>query len=111
MALNYGGRDEIVRAAKKFAKSVVENKSKITDLNIETFEQYLDTKYQKHPDFIIRTAGEQRISNFLLWQSAYSEFYFTQLTWPEFTPYDLEKAINALTDRDRTFGKNLLLGK
>ena len=109
VALNYGGRDEIVRSAKKFAKLVSSNKMKISDLNVDSFSKLLDTKYQNDPDFIIRTAGEQRISNFLLWQSAYSEFYFTHRTWPEFTVFDLEKALDELINRDRTFGKNIQL--
>ena len=78
----------------------------ISDLDENSFERFLDTCGQSDPDFIIRTAGEQRISNFLLWQAAYSEFYYTDLTWPNFTPNDLKSAIFELTSRSRTFGKN-----
>ncbi len=111
IALNYGGRDEIVRAAKKFATCVKDGQIEISELNIEKFKSFLDTKDQNDPDFIIRTAGEHRISNFLLWQSAYSEFYYTPLNWPDFKPSDLENAINDLVYRDRTFGKNKVVTK
>ena len=106
VALNYGGRDEIIRTCKKLAKKVRDNEIKVCDLNEDVFEKYLDTAGQNSPDFIVRTAGEQRLSNFLLWQAAYSEFYYTTLTWPEFTPNDLKKALLDLTYRNRTFGKN-----
>ena len=110
VALNYGGRDEIVRATKKIVKSIMSEDLELSDLNVETFSKFLDTGIQKNPDYIIRTAGEQRISNFLLWQSAYSEFYFSPLTWPEFTPNDLSMALNELQLRQRTFGKNTING-
>ncbi len=110
VALNYGGRDEIVRATKKIVKSVMSEDLNLSDLDVETFSKFLDTGIQKNPDYIIRTAGEQRISNFLLWQSAYSEFYFSPLTWPEFTPNDLSMALNELQLRQRTFGKNTING-
>ena len=104
VALNYGGRDEIVRACKKIAKKTALKEINLRDINETTFEKFLDTSGQKGPDIIIRTAGEQRLSNFLLWQAAYSEFYYTNLTWPEFTANDLSIAIDELSERNRTFG-------
>jgi len=109
VALNYGGRDEIVRSCKKIAKKAVLKDLKISEIDEILFESYLDTAGQKGPDIIIRTAGEQRISNFLLWQAAYSEFYYTDLTWPEFTPEDLKSALFVLSNRTRTYGKNKLV--
>lgn len=106
IALNYGGRDEIIRACKKIVDQVVRKKISINSIDQTLFESHLDTAGQKDPDLIIRTAGEKRISNFLLWQVAYSEFYYTDLTWPEFTPADLKLAISELTNRDRTYGKD-----
>jgi undecaprenyl diphosphate synthase len=111
VALNYGGRDEIVRTCKKIVKSVVNKELEEDDITESTFASFLDTAGQKSPDIIIRTAGEQRISNFLLWQAAYSEFYYTQLTWPDFTPDDLQNAIFEFTSRNRTFGKVPLANK
>ena len=104
IALNYGGRDEIVRTSKKIAQKILDKELTVAEINEETFESFLDTSGQKGPDIIIRTAGEQRISNFLLWQAAYSEFYYTDLTWPEFTPNDLSLALTTLAKRNRTFG-------
>ena len=104
VALNYGGRDEIVRACKKIAKKTALEEINLRDINETTFEKFLDTRDQEGPDIIIRTAGEQRLSNFLLWQAAYSEFYYTNLTWPEFTANDLSIAIDELSERNRTFG-------
>ena len=104
VALNYGGKDEIVRACRKIAKKVSQNKLTYQNINEQIFESSLDTSGQKNPDIIIRTAGEQRLSNFLLWQSAYSEFYYTNLTWPEFTTNDLSFALSELSNRSRTFG-------
>lgn len=106
IALNYGARDEIVRACIKISEKAYANEIKISDIDESFFEKHLDTHGQKDPDFIIRTAGEQRISNFLLWQSAYSEFYYSKLTWPEFTPNDLKLSIAELTSRKRTYGKS-----
>ncbi len=104
VALNYGGRDEIARACRRIAKKVAQNELDPKKIDEEVFESFLDTKGQKHPDIIIRSAGEQRISNFLLWQAAYSEFYYTNLTWPDFTVNDLSVALNELSTRNRTFG-------
>ncbi len=104
--LNYGGRDEIIRAIKKnpsFAKATKgKQKSKITK---ETFSKYLDTSDIPDPDLIIRTGGEKRLSGFMLWQSEYSELYFSDLFFPDFTAKELEKAINNYSERKRRFGK------
>ena len=104
VALNYGGRDEIVRACQKIAMATVKNNLNVNDINEDLFASFLDTAGFTGPDIIIRTAGEKRISNFLLWQAAYSEFYYTDLTWPEFTVSDLRLAITELSIRNRTFG-------
>jgi len=96
LALNYGSRDEITRAANK----VLEANLPITEDNIS---KMLDTPYSDI-DLLIRTSGEQRLSNFLLWQSSYSEFYFTSTYWPDFTPNELDEIIAKFHDRDRTFG-------
>lgn len=106
VALNYGGRDEIVRACKKILKKTLAGELQADDVNEATFQSFLDTNGQSGPDIIIRTAGEQRLSNFLLWQSAYSEFYFTDLKWPEFTPNDMKIVLDELSNRERTFGRN-----
>lgn len=102
IALNYGGRDEIVRAVNKICDDVKNNKDLIIDENL--FAEYLDTKGIDNPDLVIRTSGEMRISNFLLWQSAYSEYYFTDLFWPEFNITALHKAITDYNKRERRFG-------
>jgi undecaprenyl diphosphate synthase len=100
VALNYGGRDEIVRAIKEMIKDGVKAK----DVNEDLVNDYLDTKDQPDPDLIIRTGGEVRLSNFLLWQMSYAELYFTDTLWPDFGPKQLEKAIKEYQDRDRRFG-------
>lgn len=109
IALNYGGRNEIVRTCRKITKKVIDNKLNISQIDEKLFTSFLDTKDQTDPDVIIRTAGEQRISNFLLWQAAYSEFYYTSLSWPEFTPDHLRLALFELANRNRTFGKTKVL--
>ena len=106
IALNYGGRDEIVRAARKFSMDTLTGKAIPKDLTMEKFETYLDTKDQPNPDLILRTAGQQRISNFLLWQMAYSEMYFTATTWPDFSIKELNTVISEFKERQRTFGGN-----
>ena len=104
IAINYGSRDEIVRAARHLAEDVL--KGRITPLDIDEtcIEGYLDTHDIPDPDLLIRTSGEQRLSNYLLWQLAYTEFYFTEVPWPEFTKNDLLKAIEYYNARDRRFG-------
>lgn len=102
IALNYGGRDEIIRAVNKICNDFKNREDLI--INEKSFEQYLDTKDMDNPDLVIRTSGEKRISNFLLWQSAYSEYYFTDLFWPEFNIEELHKAIIDYNKRERRFG-------
>lgn len=104
IALNYGGRDEIVRAAGKLATLVKEGTLSPQEITVEAFESTLDTAGIPDPDLLIRTCNELRISNFLLWQLAYSEFYFTDVAWPDFTKEELEKAVEAYNGRDRRFG-------
>lgn len=99
LALNYGGRDEIVRTVRRLAKN-----TDISQLTEQDISSNLDTAGVPDPDFIIRTAGEQRLSNFLLWQSAYTEFVFVDTLWPEFTPTDLAGAVSIFQQRKRNFG-------
>jgi undecaprenyl diphosphate synthase len=105
LALNYGGRDEIVRATKLIARDIKDNKIKEEDINEKTVEKYLYTNGVPDPDLIIRPSGEQRLSNFLLWQCAYSEFWYSNINWPDFKEADLRKAIADYQCRDRRFGK------
>ena len=104
IALNYGSRDEIVRAVNAYNKDVSENKAP-TPLTEEILSSYLDTKDIPDPDLMIRTSGEQRLSNYLLWQLAYSEFYFTEVPWPDFHEANLKEAVEAYMNRDRRYGK------
>ena len=101
LALNYSGRDEILRAAKALASKGIAT----DDITEEAFANELWTAGQPDPDLIIRTSGELRLSNYLLFQCAYSEFYFTDIYWPDFSPEELEKAITELGNRQRRFGK------
>jgi len=102
--LNYGGRDEIVRAARAFAADVAEGKRKSEDLTEEMLSGYLYSADVPDPELIIRPSGEMRTSNFLLWQSAYSEFVFLNVLWPDFGPKDLDEAIEEYNRRNRRFG-------
>ena len=102
--LNYGGRDEIVKAATAFAKDVQAGTYKPEDLTEELLSQYLYSKDVPDPELIIRPSGEQRTSNILLWQSAYSEYVFMDVLWPDFGPGDLDKAIEEYHRRNRRFG-------
>lgn len=104
IALNYGGRDEIVRAVKKAADLIEQGKMKKEEITEEVFGKMLDTYGLPDPDLLIRTCNEQRISNFLLWQLAYTEFYFTPVPWPDFSKEELIKAIEAYNKRDRRYG-------
>ena len=104
LAMNYGGRSEIVRATKGIVKAVSEGTISAEDLDEQLFSQYLYTKGQKDPDLIIRTAGEKRLSNFLLWQSAYSELYFVDKNWPDFNQTDLIDALDHYKSRKRKYG-------
>lgn len=103
IALNYGSRDEIVRAAKRMAVDVKKG-FPIDRVNEKVFAAYLDTKGMPDPELLIRTSGELRISNFLLWQLAYTELYFTDKLWPDFNINDLQDAIHQYQSRDRRFG-------
>lgn len=105
IALNYGGRDEIVRAAGKLALQVQEGKLRAQEITARHLENELDTAGIPDPDLLIRTCNELRISNFLLWQLAYSEFYFTEVAWPDFNRKELEKAVEAYNSRDRRYGQ------
>ncbi len=104
IAINYGGRDELVRAVKKIADKAAVGELKTEEITEELVEQYLDTAGLPAPDLLIRTCNEQRISNFLLWQLAYTEFYFTSVAWPDFSKEELEKAVEAYNHRDRRYG-------
>ncbi|MEA4965267.1 MAG: isoprenyl transferase [Oscillospiraceae bacterium] len=104
ICLNYGGRDEIVRAARAFARECAEGRADPEDLTEERFSDLLFSAGVPDPDLIIRPSGEIRVSNFLLWQSAYSEYYFTEALWPDFDEAELEKAIASYHGRSRRFG-------
>jgi len=105
LALNYGSRQEILDAVKKFTSLVVTGKAKIEDLNEETFSSYLYTHGLPDPDLLIRTSGEMRISNFLLWQISYAELYFPKKYWPDFDTQEFERAIKIFLGRERRFGR------
>lgn len=104
LAMNYGGRAEITRAAKVFAQDVAQGKVQPGDLTEESFSRYLYTGGQPDPDLIIRPSGEERLSNFLLWQSAYAEFVYFDILWPDFKTKDLDEAIAIYSSRQRRFG-------
>jgi len=105
IALSYSSRWEIIRAVKDIAKDVTDNKLAIDEINDDLFKQYLCTVNTPDPELIIRTSGEKRISNFLLWQISYAEFYFTEKLWPDFGKDDLINAIFEFQNRERRFGK------
>ena len=104
LALSYGAQDEMIMAIKKIIEDCGSGKMEIKAINKETFSQYLYTSGMPDPDLMIRTSGECRISNFLLWQLAYTELYFTKVLWPDFTKDDLYKAIASYQKRERRFG-------
>lgn len=104
IAINYGGRDEITRAVRRLSADVAEGKLEADSVTEETLNSYLDTAGLPDPDLLIRTCGEQRISNFLLWQLAYTEFYFCDKAWPDFNKKELELAIESYNTRNRKFG-------
>jgi undecaprenyl diphosphate synthase len=105
LALSYGSRQELVSAVKKIAREVKLGNMNIEDINEQTFSNMLYTKDIPDPDLLIRTSGEQRISNYLLWQIAYSELYFSDAMWPDFNRKELEKIIENYQTRDRRYGK------
>lgn len=104
IAINYGGRDEIVRAAKRISADIAGRKHSISEINEDFFAGYLDTAGLADPDLLIRTSGEMRISNFMLWQMAYTEFYFCDKLWPDFNKDDLLEAVHFYQNRDRRYG-------
>lgn len=104
IALNYGSRDEMIRAMRNMIADYDAKELSFENINEETFAGYLDTKGIPDPDLMIRTSGEQRLSNYLLWQLAYSEFYFTPVPWPDFDKKELERAIEVYNQRDRRYG-------
>ena len=104
LALSYGGRNEIVRAVRQLAVEVAAGRLSPEEINGSTLESYLDTQGLPAPDLLIRTSGEMRISNFLLWQLAYSELYFTETLWPDFDGTEMQRALNVFQMRQRRFG-------
>ena len=104
LALNYGGRDEIVRAVQAIADEVKRGELDVSQINESLVSAHMYTAYMPDPDFIIRTSGEMRLSNYLLWQSSYSEIYVTDTLWPDFTEKEFTKAIDAYLSRNRRFG-------
>jgi undecaprenyl diphosphate synthase len=105
LALSYGGRQELSMAAQRIARDVCAGKLTADDISVETFGSYLDTGGLPDPDLLIRTSGEMRISNFLLWQLAYTELYFTETNWPDFTINEFHRALLDYQSRERRFGK------
>ena len=104
IALNYGSRDEIVRGMRRMARDAAQGRLRPEEIEEETIGNYLDTAGIPDPDLMIRTSGEQRLSNFLLWQLAYTEFYFTDVPWPDFDKAELIRAIETYNHRDRRYG-------
>lgn len=104
IAINYGSRDEITRGVKSLMEKVENGELKADDITEEMISDSLDTAGIPDPDLMIRTSGEQRISNYMLWQLAYAEFYFTSVPWPDFNKAELEKAVEAYQNRDRRYG-------
>jgi undecaprenyl diphosphate synthase len=104
IAINYGSRDEMVRAMRHMMEDCQNGELLPSEVSEEVFETYLDTKDLPDPDLLIRTSGELRLSNYLLWQLAYTEFYFTDVLWPDFNKAELIKAIEYYNGRDRRFG-------
>lgn len=105
LALSYGSREEILTAAVRMAKDAINNKIKIEDADEDIFASYLYTKDMPDPDFLIRTSGEKRVSNFMLYQNAYTEIYFTKTLWPDFGKKELIRALQNYENRVRRFGK------
>ena len=104
IALNYGARDEVTRAAQLMAIEIEQGRLAHRDVDAETLSKFLDTRFLPDPDLVIRTSGEARISNFLLWQSAYAEYEFIDTLWPDFTAAEFAKVLSGFGDRERRFG-------
>ncbi|QQA44540.1 polyprenyl diphosphate synthase [Pelagovum pacificum] len=104
IALNYGGRDEVTRAAQRLAVEIEQGRLSHNDVDAETLGRFLDTRFLPDPDLVIRTSGEARISNFLLWQSAYAEYEFIDTLWPDFTDKEFTRIVTNFAARDRRFG-------
>ena len=104
IALNYGSRDEITRAVRQMGEDIQKGVLDPKQIQEDTISSYLDTRELPDPDLLIRTSGEERLSNFLMWQLAYTEFYFTDVPWPEFDKAEFEKAIAKYNQRDRRYG-------
>ena len=104
LAVNYGGRWDIAQAAQQLAVKVAKGQLKPSDIDESSFDAVMATAGMPDPDLVIRTSGEQRISNFLLWQSAYAEYHFTDILWPDFTPLELDKALLDFSKRTRRYG-------
>ena len=104
VAINYGGRREIINACRRLAEQVQQGELLPSEINDASFEHHLDTQGLSHPDLLIRTSGEMRLSNFLLWQTAYSEIYFTQELWPNFGREEFKEALLSYQGRQRRFG-------
>ena len=105
LALNYGARNEVIDAVNRYVAATMENRTTNVNLDWNTFSAYLDTAGMPDPELVIRTSGEHRVSNFLLMQSAYSEYYFSPVCWPDFGPELFEEALNDYHNRERRFGK------
>ncbi len=105
LAVNYGGRWDLVQAAKQLAQQVAKGELLASDIDEDLLGSKLVTSGMPDPDLVIRTSGEQRISNFLLWQSAYAEYYFTDTLWPDFSPLEFDKALLEFSQRNRRYGK------
>jgi undecaprenyl diphosphate synthase len=105
IAANYGGQWDIVQAVAKVVQAAVAGNIKVSDINVENFSQYLSLANEPNVDLLIRTSGELRISNFLLWDIAYSEFYFTKTLWPDFNEVELNKAVDNFNQRNRRYGE------
>lgn len=106
VALSYGSRQEIIQAVRQVAEEVNSGKLSLNDINVDKFTKYLYTRDIPDPDLVIRTSGEKRISNYLLWQTAYSEFYFSDTLWPDFSKEELKHIIEDYSKRERRYGKS-----
>jgi len=104
MAVNYGGRDEIAHAARQIAQKALDGEISVADINEEAIGSHLYTRDFPDVDLIIRPSGEQRLSNYMIWQAAYAEYYFTEVLWPDFSPKELDKALHDFASRGRRFG-------